>query len=1149
MALTVHPFLHLSKTAFEVNRALFKMGVNLSGAEYEYPAFPTSAEVSYLNSKNINFIRLPIRWDNMQPVLYAALNPAYLASTLAVISNAVTHGSTVLLDIHNYGGYGPNKLGDGTLAYSAFADLWSRLATVLKGNPGIHGYDLMNEPALMPNAGAWPAAAQAAVDAIRLVDTATTIYIEGDGYAAAGQWTDAWTGSTGGGNKDLNIIDPSNNLVYSAHCYCDYDNSGRYSDYDQQVEWSSYRPDTVAPGTCPNVAVVRMNVFAQWCIARGYRMHIGEFGAPNTDPRWLECFDRGFAFCKANGIEVSAWASGPSWGDGYPFSIEPRSNNVFDAGGDARQMAVLTKYTGAAQPTKYFISNPLRAAANVPADAFVEYRGVSDVPIVITPTDNGAGGTFEPATVTIPAGRNGLAKFKYTAAIAERIFLSSSNDKGLTDPPQALIVTKPDNFMGLSTLGMQIRNIYALHRVYTPYSGYAVRLRRDYDYAEKDFYFELDGSLPRVAIQTWAYDTTAYVVTVYDQSPNARHLTITPPYYPILNLSNAAGYPEITWTYGNRGQFPSPTIGQTEQTLILRASNAGGEGNFMRQDYYAGPMLFGPGTYNVYGQGGVGAVGSTITFAQTGTHNFAATYKSLTTNGQNGYVDGVLKATANTGQFVFSPSNDGMICEMGFFKFYTAANWSGTWQEFFIFDKAMSSAQISTFNTSTNLFYSTPLTPLGANQSVAPGLQVNPTFTGPSQPTKTIAVTTGQWSKYPTGYTYQWYMDGVIVPGETAASYICTTNDLGKMPAVMVTATNSAGSTSTALLPRGKIVSIATEETPLAAPTNFITLRTNYKGVNNSNAEFNANMINPTIYKDYQYPTTGYLDYYASKGFGLIRMPFDMNRVYTAFYEPLNTTEINRIKSIADYLGQKGMHLVLDPHNYGYITTRISLGHYNTGGRPIYESQLIGKVSEATNLFVDFWKRFATVFKNYPNVIFNLMNEPNAQTAVEWHDAAILAINAIRATGATQKIFIPGTLYTGAHSWISSGNAAAWAGFTDINFSYEMHQYLDSDNSGTHAACTLNSGATRLQAATTWARGQGATIHLGEIGWSQDTSCPAEAASAMNYMDANADVWMGWAYWSSGAWNNPSTYMFSIDPIDYANIVDKPQMVELLKHL
>jgi endoglucanase len=96
------------------------------------------------------------------------------------------------------------------------------------------------------------------------------------------------------------------------------------------------------------------------------------------------------------------------------------------------------------------------------------------------------------------------------------------------------------------------------------------------------------------------------------------------------------------------------------------------------------------------------------------------------------------------------------------------------------------------------------------------------------------------------------------------------------------------------------------------------------------------------------------------------------------------------------------------------------------------------------------------------------MNEPNAQTAVQWQAAASTSVAAIRTAGFTGKITIPGTSFTGAQLWVSSGNGAAWAGYVDPgnNFIFEMHEYLDSDNSGTHSTCASGKGATALSAAT-----------------------------------------------------------------------------------
>jgi len=77
-------------------------------------------------------------------------------------------------------------------------------------------------------------------------------------------------------------------------------------------------------------------------------------------------------------------------------------------------------------------------------------------------------------------------------------------------------------------------------------------------------------------------------------------------------------------------------------------------------------------------------------------------------------------------------------------------------------------------------------------------------------------------------------------------------------------------------------------------------------------------------------------------------------------------------------------------------------------------------------------------------------------------------------------VLIEGTSYTGAWTWTSSGNAAAIVNPTtgavnivdpDKQLGLEMHQYMDSDGSGTHATINNNdpmTGVERLQDATQW---------------------------------------------------------------------------------
>ncbi len=367
-----------------------------------------------------------------------------------------------------------------------------------------------------------------------------------------------------------------------------------------------------------------------------------------------------------------------------------------------------------------------------------------------------------------------------------------------------------------------------------------------------------------------------------------------------------------------------------------------------------------------------------------------------------------------------------------------------------------------------------------------------------------------------------------------------------------------------------------TSEVPYPPPTGTFTPR-NFKGVNIAGAEntypASSGGCSPSCSYNYIYPQLESLDYWSSKNMGLIRMPLQERRIQPASYGPLDPvgrtdepavaggaalcavypalpcqTNLLSIKKVLDRAFADGLYVVLDPHNYGYLTDT------NTG-----VNRLIGSDAEATAQFVDWWIRVATVFENYPNVIFGLMNEPNAQTAAQWKTGAVAAINGIAQVTTSRWVFVPGTSYTGAHSWVSSGNGAAWAGYVPpagMNIAFEMHEYLDSDFSGTHAACA-GFGSSPMTAATSWANTNGFKVWIGEFGWSQDPTCPPDATALMSYMTTNEPTYLGWAYWLGGneafyaPWNGTSPYMYSAVPAGYPTgpFTDAPQTGILVSNL
>lgn len=304
-------------------------------------------------------------------------------------------------------------------------------------------------------------------------------------------------------------------------------------------------------------------------------------------------------------------------------------------------------------------------------------------------------------------------------------------------------------------------------------------------------------------------------------------------------------------------------------------------------------------------------------------------------------------------------------------------------------------------------------------------------------------------------------------------------------------------------------------------------------GVNLSGGEYNPGK-RPGVYgKEYIYPRDADLATFAQAGMNVVRVPFRWERVQPKLAGALSADEMQRLDTVVSSATAYRLTVILDVHNYAK-----------------YAGRMVTEPAVANGL-VDLWQRLAQRYKG-KRVIFGLMNEPNGFAAADWRKIVDRTVAAIRRTGARNLILVPGVRWTGAHSWTSGGagsNATAFAGFRDPggNFAFEMHQYLDSDSSGTHAGCGgPDTGANRLAAATAWLRKQKARGFLGEFGAGGDAACLETLERMLTYLDQNGDVWTGWTYWAAGAWW-PQSYMYSVQPSKTGTA--KPQMRILRDHL
>lgn len=287
------------------------------------------------------------------------------------------------------------------------------------------------------------------------------------------------------------------------------------------------------------------------------------------------------------------------------------------------------------------------------------------------------------------------------------------------------------------------------------------------------------------------------------------------------------------------------------------------------------------------------------------------------------------------------------------------------------------------------------------------------------------------------------------------------------------------------------------------------------------------------------YPTydNALLDWYQNKGMTSIRLMFTWEAVQATLGGPVPAPGANYTAYWADLTGlltrflARGMSITLAPWQYNPASGDTDVVY---GGATFTPAN-----------FADFWGKFAAAVNaatgNDQRVAFDLMNEPHTHaesgnkpgdigiSLTDWFDSAQAAITAIRATGATNTIFVPGMRYTAASSFVSNGSAARWLTLTDplANLAVTVHCY---SGLGTFNPTALRDACA---AVVNWGRANGVKVQVGEIaidagpnGRPSFGSTLAIAKAQWNdwqqFCLTNDDVLIGWNWWGNSApgwWN------------------------------
>ncbi|KAH8119932.1 endoglucanase [Phellopilus nigrolimitatus] len=266
-------------------------------------------------------------------------------------------------------------------------------------------------------------------------------------------------------------------------------------------------------------------------------------------------------------------------------------------------------------------------------------------------------------------------------------------------------------------------------------------------------------------------------------------------------------------------------------------------------------------------------------------------------------------------------------------------------------------------------------------------------------------------------------------------------------------------------------------------------------------------------------PPASQFPHFANEGVNIFRIPFAWQLmtptvggdISTSFFEEYDTTVQAALSSGPD------VFVIIDVHNYAR-----------------WNGEIIGQGGPTDAQFASLWSQLAAAYADNSNVIFGVMNEPHDLPDLQtWANTVQAAVTAIREAGATsQTILIPGSSYSSAQTLPTEAgpyllNVTDPIGGTS-KLLFDVHKYLDSDNSGTNAECVTDN-VDVFQTLVDWLQSNGnRQALLSETGGGNTASCETDLGSELAFIKANSDSVVGFTVWAAGAF--ATNYVLSVTP-------------------
>jgi endoglucanase len=258
-------------------------------------------------------------------------------------------------------------------------------------------------------------------------------------------------------------------------------------------------------------------------------------------------------------------------------------------------------------------------------------------------------------------------------------------------------------------------------------------------------------------------------------------------------------------------------------------------------------------------------------------------------------------------------------------------------------------------------------------------------------------------------------------------------------------------------------------------------------------------------------PPAGQYQHFASQGANIFRIPFAWQLMTPTVGGTVSTSFLSTYDATvaAAMSSSTRPYVIVDLHS-ALMCPLASLrrAHAVHTDYARWNGGVIGQGGPSNAEYASLWSQLATHYKDNSKIIFGIMNEPHDLPSLQaWADSVQAAVDAIRAAGATsQYILLPGLL-----------KVSDPAGGVD-KLLFDVHKYLDSDQSGTHPECVMDNIPV-LQTLYNWLQTNGRRALLSETGGGNTQSCFTDLNSELAFVKSHSDHFVGFTAWSAGAFD------------------------------